>query len=177
MIKNEKNIYLKKTYKQCISDYEPLIHSIAIKFTNSYPTVPLRKEDYENLMLYRLKYLADNYDESYGKSHPMYIKEGLKNYLFNQVRKYLTKKHQVMNNYVELTTWNETKDSVKISEPTLTPSMIAILTPKERDVLQLSGQGYTREEIEVLLGWTTKQVYSTKARAIKKLKEKQIKSV
>ncbi|NQX83597.1 MAG: hypothetical protein HRS57_00205 [Mycoplasmataceae bacterium] len=173
--KNEnvgENKFTKMTYEQCIVSYMPLMKKLSYLYKNKFPDIPLEREDYINLMLWRMKHLVENYDERYGKRFPIYIKENLMFFLNNETRKMLTKNQQILNRYVSYEPWMEgDKTRSIVEEPRLSESQLSILTSREKQVLKLFLNGYTQEEVEKKLSWDKRTVYSTKARALRKLRK------
>lgn len=164
--------FTKMSYEQCIVAYMPLVKKLSYFYKNKFPDIPLEREDYINLMLWRMKHLVDNYDEKYGKRFPIYIKENLMFFLNNETRKMLTKNQQILNRYVSYEPWMEgVKTRSIVEEPAISESQLSILTDREKQVIKLFLKGYKQEEVERKLLWDKRTVYSTKARALRKLRK------
>ena len=166
-IKNEKCI---KSYRQLLSEYDPLIKSLSISFSRKYKNTPIEIDDIKNVMSYHFYKLILDYDDNREKTFPSYIKEFLYYRTSTWIKHYVTLNHQVMN-YCENNVDNSSQkiDRIYLNAELLDTKKTSNLSKLEVEIIELTKSGYSIKEISKKLDVNIKTLYAAKSRAIEKI--------
>ena len=98
-INNVKNKKCEKSFIELLNLYEPLINNMAYSFKLKFKNTPVEIDDIKNVMKFNFFKLIIDYDESFKKSFPAYIKEFLFYKTSSWIKHYISLNNQVMNYY------------------------------------------------------------------------------
>lgn len=178
LVKNVKRDGCKRSYRELLAQYEPLIKSQSQKIKNIYKETPMELEDIENMTRFFFYKQTIKYDTESPKTFPTYIKEFLNYSLLNWIRKYTTKKHSVLN-YVSV--FDEDDEDVELVIDPELKKEIRILQLRnsvslgnlEAEVLDAAINGEEMIDVANRLKKSVKTIYAARARAINKIKNKE----
>lgn len=170
LIKKIKESNDSSSYKELLSDYEPLIKSISYDLCNKFKETPIERDGLENVLSFALFQLVKEYDEGKGMSFPSYVKTFLKYKGINYLRLYITNGHKALNYYdsekvhethtIEENN-SELKDFLKITK----------LSRMEAAVISDMLEGFSLKEITIKTGKSKQTIYAAKKRGLEKIKK------
>lgn len=154
--------------------YFNLIEKITFITFRKFSSIPLELSDFSSLQYFSFYNSMKTYRETANKSFSNYMQQRLKWDLLQYIRKYINKKHAVMNYAISYDTQYETttvEQSYLVAEPKWINYGLSFLTKLENEVILLKSQDYSNEEISHKLNISYKSVDNAYQRAKVKLQK------